>query len=73
MHNPLGSGFFILNNKGIGKIKSSLDRLFEKKGGAKGRKEGKSRRLEIHSEGCICRVVRCTTKMGGYTESGLDL
>ena len=31
MHNPLGSGFFILNNKDIGKIKSHLDRLFEKK------------------------------------------
>jgi len=30
-----------------------LDRLFEKEngGGAKGRKEGKSRRWEIHSEG----------------------
>ena len=34
MHNPLGSGFlFIMNNKGVGKIKSSLERLFEKKGG----------------------------------------
>ena len=32
---------------------SLLDRLFEKEneGGAKGRKEGKSRRWEIHSEG----------------------
>ena len=63
MHNPLGSGFFILNNRDIGKIKGSLDRLFEKKGGAKGRKEGKSRRLEIHSEGCICRVVRYREKI----------
>ena len=34
MHNPLGSGFFILNNKDIGKIKSSLDRLFEKREGS---------------------------------------
>jgi len=33
MHNPLGSGFFIIYGKDIGKIKSSLERLFEKKGG----------------------------------------
>jgi len=30
MHNPLGSGFFIFN-RDIGEIKSSLERLFEKK------------------------------------------
>ena len=43
---------FFMNNRDIGKIKSHLDRLFEKKnGGAKGRKEGKSKRWEIHSEG----------------------
>ena len=29
MHNPLGSGFFILNNRDIGKIKSSLDIIFK--------------------------------------------
>jgi len=29
MHNPLGSGFFILNNRDIGKIKGSLDIIFK--------------------------------------------
>jgi len=30
MHNPLGGGFFILNNKDIGKIKSPLDDYLKK-------------------------------------------
>ena len=40
--------------------KSPLDRLFEKGngGGAKGRKEGKSRKWEFHPEGCICAILR---------------
>jgi len=38
---------------------SPLDRLFEKKnGGAKGRKEGKSRRWEIHSEDVYAQYCR---------------
>ena len=53
MHNPLGSGFFILNNRDIGKIKSSLERLFEKKGGGDV-KGGVGDVLEesFHPEGC---------------------
>jgi len=37
-----------------------LDRLFEKKngGGAKGRKEGKSRRCEFYPEGCIYAILQ---------------
>ncbi|MCD6515439.1 MAG: hypothetical protein J7L07_10985, partial [Candidatus Odinarchaeota archaeon] len=47
---------------------SSLDRLFEKKnGGAKGRKEEKSRRWEIHSEDVYAQYCRYNTKMEGYT------
>ena len=49
--------------------KNPLDRLFEKGngGGAKGRKEGKSRKWEFHPEGCICAILRYNTKMEGYT------
>ena len=58
MHNPLGSGFFILNNRDIGKIKGSLDRLFEKKGGGDV-KGGVGDVLEenFHPEGCIYEVL----------------
>jgi len=48
---------------------SPLDRLFEKEngGGAKGRKEGKSRRWEIHSEDVYAQYCGYNTKMEGYT------
>jgi len=47
---------------------SPLNRLFEKKnGGAKGRKEEKSRRWEIHSEDVYAQYCGYNTKMEGYT------
>ena len=47
---------------------SPLNRLFEKKnGGAKGRKEEKSRRREIHSEDVYAQYCGYNTKMEGYT------
>jgi len=44
----------------MGVHSSPLDRLFEKKngGGAKGRKEGKSRRCEFYPEGCIYAILQ---------------
>ena len=48
----------------MGVHSSPLDRLFEKKnGGAKGRKEGKSRRWEFHSEDVYAQYCRYNTKM----------
>ena len=51
----------------IGVHTSPLDRSFDKEnGGAKGRKEGKSGRWEIHSEDVYVQYCRYNTKMEGY-------
>jgi len=51
----------------MGVHSSPLDRLFEKEngGGAKGRKEGKSGRWEIHSEDVYAQYCGYNTKMEG--------
>ena len=60
--------FFLTSCILIGVHTSPLDRSFDKEnGGAKGRKEGKSGRWEIHSEDVYAQYCGYNIKMEGYT------